>query len=121
MDEEKVDEQTQKEAPKPPLPTWIVSAEPVGDNPALKAGTEGRERSTGPADEGGYDNVGGVVVYVERTNGRRTKEEVARVGFVRASSENPSVAFKTQLDEVIQVARDTADTLNTLQPDGQLL
>lgn len=106
------------------IPTWIVSAEPVGNNPALKpeaAKRLGRKRLTGKKDDKDYDNVGGVIVYVERTRGNRTKEEVARVGWVREASENPKVAFKQQLDNVLQDARDTVDALNKLQPDGELL
>lgn len=105
-------------------PTWIVSAEPVGENPALKpeaAKRMGRKRLTGKKDDQDYDNVGGVIVYVERTRGNRTKEEVARVGWVREASENPDTSFKQQLDKVLQDARDTVDALNKLQPNGLLL
>lgn len=105
-------------------PAWIVSAKPEGSNPELKpdaAKRAGRKRLTGKKDDKDYDNVGGVIVYVERTRGSYSKEEVARVGWVREASENPDVPFKQQLDKVLQDARDTVDVLNKLQPEGDLL
>jgi len=99
---------------------WVVVAEPVGANPQLeKTGT--RKRRTGESKEAKErDNVGGVVVYVQRTNGNQ-REEVARVGFVRKTSENPKVSFKDQLDEIMAIASTTVETLNKLNPDGELV
>jgi len=120
-DEAKVNEDEQKEAP----PLWRVTAEPVGANPALKpeaAKRVGRKRLTAkPEGDDEGDNVGGVVVYVERTRGNRSREEVARVGFVRSTSENPDVPFDVKLDEVLDTARQTAERLNALDPDGGLV
>jgi hypothetical protein len=97
---------------------WEVVAEPVGANPGVKASAKSRARKTGSDDDKDKkDNVGGVVVFVARGG---KKEEVARVGFVRETSENPKVPFKKKLDEVLDVAHQTADTLNDLVPDGDL-
>jgi len=99
--------------------SWQVVAEPVGANPGLKPKAAGRTRKTGTADEKKTkDNVGGVVVYLVRGV---QKEEVARVGFIRKTSENPTASFEDKLDEVIETAKRTADTLNKLTPDGDLL
>lgn len=105
-------------------PKWQVVAEPVGANPGLKPKTAtgkalGRKRVTGANDQKGKDNVGGVVVYVQL--GRHRKEEVARVGWMRKASENPKDTFEAKLNEVLDVAQKTADTLNSLTPDGELL
>lgn len=98
---------------------WVVVAEPVGANPQVRpdAAKGGRKRATAKADDKDKDNVGGVVVYVAL--GRR-KEEVTRVGYIRENSENPDVEFDKKLDEVVQVAQKTCDTLNELTPDGPL-
>jgi len=106
------------------VPRWVVSAEPLGANPALKpeaAKRVGRERltPTGVGEEG-QDNVGGIVVYIEQTDGD-IKEEVARVGFVRSNSENPDVPFDKKLDEVIEIARQSVERLNDLDPGGALV
>jgi len=97
---------------------WEVVAEPVGKNAELKPGKgKGRKRLTGAKDDADKDNVGGIVVYVAL--GAR-REEVSRVGFIRAASENPDVSFKDKLDEIIGVAEKTRDELNKLTQNGDL-
>lgn len=99
---------------------WNVVAEPVGANPGLKPAAAkrlGRTRAEKDDAKADKANVGGVIIYL--TNGR-IKEEVTRVGFIRKESANPKDGFKKKLDEMVQVAREAADTLNGLNPDGPL-
>jgi hypothetical protein len=50
------------------------------------------------------------------------REEIARVGFAREHSKNPSTPYKTQLDSVIDRARVSAELLNKqFEFSGQLL
>ena len=100
---------------------WKVVTEPIGANPALKpeaAQKRGRKRLTGSKEEQDKDNVGGIIVSVQKGG---QKHEVARVGFVRATSENPNDSFDDKLDEVIAIAQKSADELNTHTVDGDLL
>lgn len=100
---------------------WTVVAEPVGDNPGGRPVAKGaRDRKTGTKDDkdAKKDNVGGIVFYVAKGH---VKEEVARVGFVRKTTENPKDKFDDKVDEIVGVAKKTCDTLNDLDPDGDLV
>lgn len=111
-------------------PRWYVVAEPLGANPALKpkaakgGKAAGRTRATGAAADKDKDNVGGVVVkLVQGGGGYATPQEVGRVGFIRATSENPKDSFDSKLDEIVAVAKKSADTMNKLaeKASGELL
>ena len=105
-------------------PTWQVVAEPVGANPGFKpktakGATKGRKRTTAAdAEEKQKDNIGGVVLYLQRGTRR---EEFSRVGWLRPASENPKATFEEKFAEQRDNAQYVADELNKLQPDGELL
>lgn len=107
-------------------PEWIVVADPIGENPGFKPEAKTRTRKAKEGEDKNaknHDNVGGVVIYtaIRKKDGRLRKEEVARVGYIRPTSENPKDPFDSKLDEIIGIAQKTCDVLNTLNPDGELL
>jgi KaiC/GvpD/RAD55 family RecA-like ATPase len=69
---------------------WYVEVEPVSANNTVKSGA--------------------MVVYVACNESR---EEVARVAFIRAHSRNSKTSFPKQLDKEIKKAEKSAQTLNT--------
>lgn len=100
---------------------WHVVTEPVGRNPGLRSKAlekVGRARKTGAKAEKTHDNIGGIVVYLQKGH---IKEEVTRVGWVRATSENPNVSFRDKLREVMELAEESVAVLNRNNPDGELV
>lgn len=68
---------------------WYVEVEPVSANNTVKSGA--------------------MVVYVACNESR---EEVARVAFVRSHSRNSKTGFQKQLDKEVKKAEKSAETMN---------
>lgn len=83
---------------------WQIACKPEGKNPG-PAPDDAEEGDQGT-------NMGGMIVYLVGPSGGR--QELGRVGFVRANTSNPDQTFGDVLREFVETAREAVKMIAEL-------
>lgn len=81
---------------------WRIACRPEGRYELTEGDTDEERESV---------NTGGMIVYLMHGG---TRQEIARVGFVRRNTMNPEAEFADKLREVVDTAREAAKMIAEL-------